>query len=186
MVSFWSSDWQLGRTQSTQSPPPSAWRTHPTSGCLCFGSTGKPGTLLPLVDWRALCGDHDFRLQYPQFQVLKQKGSCDQGTVSRSQSLTTDDLSPSPPEHVEGASSQPPRWPQELPPPQYFRSPQRAPPLSPPNSLFFLSGPRAPTLLAEASGFRKAALRVIRIHALTTGFPGHHPRSPCHPVVPSS
>lgn len=116
MVSFWSSDWQLGHTQSTQSPPPSAWRTHPTSGCLCFGSTGKPGTLLPLVDWRALCGDHDFRLQYPQFQVLKQKGSCDQGTVSRSQSLTTDDLSPSPPEHVEGASSQPPRWPQELPP----------------------------------------------------------------------
>lgn len=93
-------------------PHLAARRTHPTSGCLCFGSTGKPGTLLPLVDWPALCGDHDFRLQYPQFQVLKQKGSCDQGTVSRSQMI----FPHLPPEHVEGAWSQLPPWPQELPP----------------------------------------------------------------------
>lgn len=117
MLSFSSSHWQRdAQHASTPSPPPCSAAHSPHLWMFAFRIHRNTRHTPPLVDWRALCRDHGLSQQRPHFQVLKPKGSCDQGMVSRSQGLTTDDLSRSPPEHVEGPSSQPPWWPQELPP----------------------------------------------------------------------
>lgn len=154
MLSFSSSHWQRdAQHASTPSPPPCSAAHSPHLWMFAFRIHRNTRHTPPLVDWRALCRDHGLSQQRPHFQVLKPKGSCDQGMVSRSQGLTTDDLSRSPPEHVEGPSSQPPWWPQELPP-RCISAPPPEPRLSLlPTCCSFFPGPRASTPLAAASGF---------------------------------